>query len=154
MVALTSADLKSESLFSCLSIDQLEQLLSGHRETTLEVCQIVLTEQDWDDSIYFLRSGLAKVRTYSADGEEVIMCLLGPGDVFGEMAVVERASRGGGKGGVDNASELVARQRRSFLWSGAAGVNTCTAALGAGATPDGSPSGRRCRFSEDRQTDA
>ena len=93
MVALTSADLKSESLFSCLSIDQLEQLLSGHRETTLEVGQIVLTEQDWDDSIYFLRSGLAKVRTYSADGEEVIMCLLGPGDVFGEMAVVERASR-------------------------------------------------------------
>ena len=76
MVALTSADLKSESLFSCLSIDQLEQLLSGHRETTLEVGQIVLTEQDWDDSIYFLRSGLAKVRTYSADGEEVLCAYL------------------------------------------------------------------------------
>ena len=93
MVALTSADLKSASLFSCLDIEQLEQLLSGHRETVLEVGQIVLSEQDWDDSIYFLRSGLAKVRTYSADGDEVIMCLLGPGDVFGEMAVVERAFR-------------------------------------------------------------
>ena len=93
MVALTSADLKSASLFSCLDIEQLEQLLSGHREIVLEVGQIVLSEQDWDDSIYFLRSGLAKVRTYSADGDEVIMCLLGPGDVFGEMAVVERAFR-------------------------------------------------------------
>ena len=40
-----------------------------------------------------IRDGLAKVRTYIADGDEVIMSLLGPGDFFGEKAALDGASR-------------------------------------------------------------
>ena len=50
-------------------------------------------EQDWGESVFLLRSGLAKVRTYTADGDEVVMSLLGDGDVFGEMAALDGAAR-------------------------------------------------------------
>jgi CRP/FNR family transcriptional regulator, cyclic AMP receptor protein len=43
--------------------------------------------------LFLIRSGLAKVRTYTADGDEVVMSLLGEGDVFGEMAVLDGATR-------------------------------------------------------------
>ena len=41
----------------------------------------------------FALSGIAKVRTYTADGEEVVMSLLGEGEVFGEMAALDGAPR-------------------------------------------------------------
>jgi CRP/FNR family cyclic AMP-dependent transcriptional regulator len=43
-------------------------------------------EQDWGESLFVLRGGMAKVRCYTADGNEVVMSVLGEGDVFGEMA--------------------------------------------------------------------
>jgi CRP-like cAMP-binding protein len=50
-------------------------------------------EQDWGESLFVLLSGMAKVRTYTADGEEVVMSLLGAGEVFGEMAALDGAPR-------------------------------------------------------------
>ena len=93
MAALTSADLKLMPLFSTLTAEQLEQLLDRHRETTHQAEQLIVMEQDWGESLFLLRSGLAKVRTYTADGEEVVMSLLGAGDVFGEMAALDGAAR-------------------------------------------------------------
>ena len=80
-------------LFSDLAIEQLEQLLDRHRETTHQAEQLIVMEQDWGESLFLLRSGLAKVRTYTADGDEVVMSLLGSGDVFGEMAALDGAVR-------------------------------------------------------------
>ena len=50
-------------------------------------------EQDWGESLFLLCDGLAKVRTYTSDGDEVVMSLLGSGDVFGELAVFDGDSR-------------------------------------------------------------
>ena len=36
---------------------------------------------------------MAKVRTYTADGDEVVMSLLGEGDIFGEMSALDGATR-------------------------------------------------------------
>ena len=58
-----------------------------------QVDQVIVMEQDWGESLFLIREGLAKVRTYTADGEEVIMSLLGSGDVFGEMAALAGTSR-------------------------------------------------------------
>ena len=93
MSALTPEDLGSMPLFACLPVEQLTLLLDRYRETTHQPDQVILMEQDWGESLFVIRDGLAKVRTYTADGDEVIMSLLGQGDVFGEMAVVDGASR-------------------------------------------------------------
>ena len=80
-------------LFACLPVEQLTLLLDRYRETTHQLDQVILMEQDWGESLFVIRDGLAKVRTHTADGDEVIMSLLGQGDVFGEMAVLDGASR-------------------------------------------------------------
>jgi len=81
------------ALFADLADDQLDLLLDRHRETSYQIDQVIVMEQDWGESLFLIRSGLAKVRSYTADGDEVIMSLLGPGDVFGEMAALDGASR-------------------------------------------------------------
>ncbi len=93
MSALTSADLLQVPLFQALEPAQLDQLLDRHRESSHQVDQLIVMEQDWGESVFLLRSGLAKVRTYTADGDEVVMSLLGEGDVFGEMAALDGAAR-------------------------------------------------------------
>ena len=59
-------------LFGALATEQLDQLLDRHRETTHQAEQLIVIEQDWGESLFLLRSGLAKVRTYTADGDEVV----------------------------------------------------------------------------------
>lgn len=80
-------------LFQDLETAQLDQILDRHRETIHQVDQLIVMEQDWGDSVFLLRSGLAKVRTYTADGDEVVMSLLAEGDIFGEMVALNGASR-------------------------------------------------------------
>jgi CRP/FNR family cyclic AMP-dependent transcriptional regulator len=53
---------------------------------------IFLPEAD-ADKIYFLESGRVKVGTYSAEGKEVTKAILGPGEVFGELALVGAQKR-------------------------------------------------------------
>ena len=80
-------------LFADLADDQRVLLLDRHRETSLLVDQVIVMEQDWGESLFLIRDGVAKVRTYTVDGDEVVMSLLGEGDVFGEMAALDGAVR-------------------------------------------------------------
>ena len=80
-------------LFAELAEEQRVLLLDRHRETSHQVDQVIVMEQDWGESLFLIRDGVAKVRTYTSDGDEVIMSLLGPGDVFGEMAALDGATR-------------------------------------------------------------
>ena len=93
MTPLTPDELVQAPLFAPLEQDQLRQLLDRHRETQHAIDQILVMEQDWGESVFLMLSGLAKVRTYTADGEEVVMSLLGAGDVFGEMVAVDGSVR-------------------------------------------------------------
>ena len=93
MGVFTPDDLGAIPLFEVLSECQRELLLDRHRTSRHQVDQVIVMEQDWGESLFLIRDGLAKVRTYTADGEEVIMSLLGPGDVFGELAALAGHSR-------------------------------------------------------------
>ena len=93
MTTPISAALADMVLFRDLQTEQLDQLLDRHRETSHQEDQVIVMEQDWGESVFLLLSGLAKVRTYTADGDEVVMSLLGEGDVFGEMAALDGATR-------------------------------------------------------------
>ena len=86
-------DLRAIALFESLEDDLLDKLLDRQREVVHEADQVIVMEQDWGESLFLLCNGLAKVRTYTTDGDEVVMSLLGTGDVFGEMAVFDGDSR-------------------------------------------------------------
>jgi CRP/FNR family transcriptional regulator, cyclic AMP receptor protein len=55
--------------------------------------QIILLEKDWGGSVYFIQSGWVKIRTYNLDGKEITLNILGSGELFGEMAALETATR-------------------------------------------------------------
>ena len=90
---LSRVDLQAIALFESLNDDQLDQILDRHRESSHQADQVIVMEQDWGESLFLLCDGLAKVRTYTADGDEVVMSLLGVGDVFGEMAALDGGMR-------------------------------------------------------------
>ena len=86
-------DLRAIALFESLEDDLLDKLLDRQRDVVHEADQVIVMEQDWGESLFLLCDGLAKVRTFTTDGDEVVMSLLGVGDVFGEMAVFDGDSR-------------------------------------------------------------
>ena len=93
MTKKISEELQALPLFSSLDQDQITRVFDRHLEISHETGQVIVMEQDWGESLFLIRDGVAKVRTYTADGDEVIMSLLGQGDVFGEMAALDGASR-------------------------------------------------------------
>ncbi len=50
---------------------------------------IVLQAGDHTDTIYFVLSGALKVQVSDEEGREVILSMLGPGELFGEMGVLD-----------------------------------------------------------------
>ena len=93
MTSLDRNQLQQMILFSELEESHLDLLLDRHRETGYQAEQVIVMEQDWGESIFLLHRGLAKVRTYTADGDEVVMSLLGAGDIFGEMVALDGSVR-------------------------------------------------------------
>ncbi|MFB2983369.1 Crp/Fnr family transcriptional regulator [Microseira sp. BLCC-F43] len=55
--------------------------------------QVILLENDWGSSVYFILDGWVKIRTYNLDGKEVTLNILGKGEVFGEMAALDEVPR-------------------------------------------------------------
>ena len=54
---------------------------------------VILLENDWGTSVYFILEGWVKIRTYNLDGKEVTLNILGKGELFGEMAALDEAPR-------------------------------------------------------------
>ncbi len=50
---------------------------------------VVLHVGDHTDNIYFVLSGALKVQVSDEEGREVILSMLGPGELFGEMGVLD-----------------------------------------------------------------
>jgi CRP/FNR family transcriptional regulator, cyclic AMP receptor protein len=55
--------------------------------------QMILLENDWGGSVYFILSGWLKIRTYNIDGKEITLNIVGKGEIVGEMAALEQAPR-------------------------------------------------------------
>jgi CRP-like cAMP-binding protein len=54
---------------------------------------VILLENDWGGSVYFIIQGWVKIRTYNLEGKEVTLNILGKGELFGEMAALDEVPR-------------------------------------------------------------
>lgn len=57
------------------------------------VNRAILRENDWGSCVYCILSGWVKIQTYNLDGKEVTLGILGPGELFGEMAALDKVPR-------------------------------------------------------------
>jgi CRP/FNR family transcriptional regulator, cyclic AMP receptor protein len=55
--------------------------------------QVILLENDWGGSVYFIMDGWVKIRTYNLDGKEVTLNIIGRGELFGEMTALDEVPR-------------------------------------------------------------
>jgi CRP-like cAMP-binding protein len=53
----------------------------------------VFVEGELGDDLYVILSGAVKIRHQTADGRETVFAVLGPGDVFGELALFDPGPR-------------------------------------------------------------
>jgi CRP-like cAMP-binding protein len=79
-------------LFNTASPETLEWLLSVVVEHEYPADRAVLMEDAWGNAVYFIVSGWVKVRRLY--GENVVtLAILGRGDFFGEMAILDESPR-------------------------------------------------------------
>ncbi|MCG6134323.1 MAG: Crp/Fnr family transcriptional regulator [Nostoc sp. LLA-1] len=79
-------------LLSTASPQTLEWLLNVAIEHEYPVGRAVLMEDAWGNAVYFIVSGWVKVRRTSGD-DSVALAILGRGDFFGEMAILDESPR-------------------------------------------------------------
>jgi len=79
-------------LFDVANPETVEWLLSVSTEHEYPANRAVLMEDAWGNAVYFIESGWVKVRRHAGDGA-VTLAVLGPGDFFGEMAILDESPR-------------------------------------------------------------
>ncbi|HBB32688.1 MAG TPA: transcriptional regulator, partial [Cyanobacteria bacterium UBA9273] len=79
-------------LFNTANPETLEWLLSVGVEHEYPTGRAVLMEDAWGNAVYFIVSGWVKVRRLHGD-DAVTLAILGKGDFFGEMAILDESPR-------------------------------------------------------------
>jgi transcriptional regulator with AAA-type ATPase domain/polyferredoxin len=84
--------ISASTLFKDLSAESIKQTIALGKHETLPEDSLIFNEGDQPGSFYLIISGKVKVFVNSPEGEEKILAQLGPGDVFGEIALLTGAS--------------------------------------------------------------
>lgn len=87
------AFLRRVPLFSGLTEPQLEQLAAGSARRSYPKGRTIVSEGEPSQSMYILLAGRAKVQRSDSEGKEVILAVLGSGEFFGEMSLIDDAPR-------------------------------------------------------------
>lgn len=85
--------LRALPIFETLDDECLKPLMRVAMLRAIPRHTVVLNAGDSTDNIYFVLSGSLKVQVSDEDGREVILSKLGPGELFGEMGVLDENPR-------------------------------------------------------------
>ena len=110
---VSTAVLKAVPLFASFPEDQLRMLTSVITRRSLPRSTTVMASGDPTDSLYIVLSGRLKVMMSDAEGKEVILSILGPGEFFGEMGLIDDNPRSASVVAIE-ACELLAVTKRAF----------------------------------------
>jgi CRP-like cAMP-binding protein len=100
-------------LFSELTDDELSEVSALAQTRTVARDTTIFNEGDTADAIFVVVNGRVKIVTTSTDGKEFILTVLGAGQVFGEMALIEEATRSASVVTITNV-ELLVISRKDF----------------------------------------
>ncbi len=101
-------------LFRGLSNPDLQRVNDLLRSSRFPTGAPVLTATQTGEAAYIVRSGTLKVHIIREDGHEVTLALLGPGELVGEMALLDLGGR---------SANVVALESAELLWLDRAGFH-------------------------------
>jgi CRP-like cAMP-binding protein len=105
--------LRNIPIFSELNESTLQIIFQSGYIKSYKKNSIILSEEDSGNSMFFIVDGKVKVLR-SDDEKEIIISLLGPGEFFGEMAILDGMGRSATVSAVED-SNLFILQRNEFL---------------------------------------
>jgi CRP/FNR family cyclic AMP-dependent transcriptional regulator len=94
-------------LFKGLAADELENLNQMLHKKRFPSGASILTVEQPGEAIYIVLEGTVKIYVDKADGTEVILALLGAGDVVGEMSLVDSAG---------HSASVITMEKSLCLW--------------------------------------
>lgn len=86
-------ELKRLALFANFSDSELEHLVGTGVTRVFKAREMMFHEGDPGGSMYVVLSGRVKVSSFSADGREVVLNFAGPGEVLGEITLLDGGPR-------------------------------------------------------------
>jgi CRP/FNR family transcriptional regulator/CRP/FNR family cyclic AMP-dependent transcriptional regulator len=105
--------LKTVPIFSELSEADMETLARLATRRRYPKDTVVFFENDEGDSLFMILEGRIRVTILGDDGREIILTVLGPGDFFGEMSLLDQEPRSATAIAAED-TELVALHRADF----------------------------------------
>jgi CRP-like cAMP-binding protein len=106
--------LASQSLFSMLDAKELSALAAASHAKHLRAGDELCHKGDAGSQIYVIVSGRLKAMTTSANGDDVVFSIMGPGETVGELAMLSGRPRSASVVAIDDC-ELIALERREFV---------------------------------------
>jgi CRP-like cAMP-binding protein len=85
--------LQKTVLFKGSSKDELELVMGLFQERHIKQNATIFTEKMPAEALYIVKSGVVRITMMAGEGEEMGLLLLGPGDFFGELALVQEDVR-------------------------------------------------------------
>jgi CRP/FNR family transcriptional regulator, cyclic AMP receptor protein len=101
--------LRTVPLFTKLEDAELQRFAELTREKSYPKGSVILFEDDPGDSLFIVRDGRVKVVLVGEDGREVILGVLGPGEHFGELSLIDEQPRSAHVIAMDDATLLALR---------------------------------------------
>ncbi|HEX2912279.1 MAG TPA: Crp/Fnr family transcriptional regulator [Chloroflexia bacterium] len=88
-----SVNLEYIPLFQNLSEIEMTRLRSQLRTRRVPANRNIIRMEQPGEMIYIIGQGTVKIQVDQTDGSEVILAILGPGEVVGEMSLIDREDR-------------------------------------------------------------
>jgi len=107
------AFLRRVPLFAGLTEPQFEQLAVGSARRSYPKGRTIVSEGEPSQSMYILLAGRAKVQRSDSEGKEVILAVLGSGEYFGEMSLIDDSPRSASVITLES-SEFIAVSKEAF----------------------------------------
>ena len=106
--------LSSVTIFSDLSDSELDNIKTLCQTRKYPKNSMIILEEEMGDVVFIVMSGTVKITRVNDEGKEVILAMLGSGEVFGEMAILDGESRSANALAQENC-EVVTINREEFL---------------------------------------
>ena len=110
MTTSTADFLATVPLFNGLERGEVQQFADLSREKTFPKGSVILFENDPGDSLFVVRAGRVKVVLIGEDGREVILGVLGVGQHFGELSLIDEQPRSAHVIAMEDATLIVLRR--------------------------------------------
>ena len=86
-------DLSNSPLFKGLAAKEIEFLSSVFTVRQISEGKTVFIENMPGETLYLIRAGTVQISQMLAETDEQIMAVLGAGDIFGELAIIDEGPR-------------------------------------------------------------